>query len=371
MRIDSNFDSGNITVISTDSHTNVRLHLRKDINADHKQWFYFRASNIQGLDCQYYIDNADEASFPEAWDTCTIVASSDRKEWRRINTHYDGKTLSFKDKSDSPITYYALFAPYSYERHIDLIGKSLAHPQCSLVKTIETVNKNQVEVLQIGSSSPHKKSIWIIARQHPAETMSEWLMEGFLQELLKKDGHSILSKATLYIVPNMNPDGSIAGNIRTNGSGIDLNRSWNTPCAEKTPESFYVLDLMKKTGVDLFLDIHGDEDRPFTFAAGCEGIPNFTEKQASLDKNFRRYFNEETIDFSIENGYPTDEPNQALLDIACHQIGYLYGCLSLTIELPFLDNKYNPDPKCGWSPERSIKMGTQLLTPIARILEEI
>lgn len=371
MKIDANFDGGNITVINAELPSKIQLHIRKDNSSDHKQWFYFRASNTQDITCQYFIDNADEASFPEAWDTCTIVASSNRKTWRRINTQYNGKTLSFSDKSNSPITYYALFAPYSYERHLDLIAQTLSHPQCSLLTTVETVKKKHVEVLQIGESAPHKKSIWIIARQHPAETMSEWFIEGFLQQLLQGKKHTILSEATFYVVANMNPDGSVAGNLRTNGSGIDLNRSWNTPCSEKTPESFYVLSLMKKTGVDLFLDIHGDEDTPFTFAAGCEGNPNFTKKLANLDKNFREYFHQATPEFSIENGYPLDEPNQGLLDIACNQVGYLFECLSLTIELPFLDNKYSPEPILGWSPERSIKMGTQLLTPIERILKEL
>jgi len=371
MRIDASFDGGNITVINKDSPENIRLHIRKDTLSDHKQWFYFRVSNPQGIACQYFIENAHEASFPEAWDTCTIVASSDRKNWRRITTHYDGKTLSFTDQSSQSIVYYALFAPYSYERHMTLIAQSLEHPQCTLLDTIETANKNQLEVLQISKASPQKKSIWIIARQHPAETMSEWFIEGLLQQLLTEDKADILNKATFYIVPNMNPDGSIAGNLRTNTNGIDLNRSWSTPCEKNTPESFFVLTLMKQTGINLFLDIHGDEDRPFTFAAGCEGNPNYTKKLATLDKNFRQYFHETTKEFSTENGYPIDPPNQALLDIACNQVGCIHQCLSLTIELPFLDNKYQADPIYGWTPQRSIELGKNALIPIAKILPEL
>jgi murein tripeptide amidase MpaA len=368
MKIDSNFDGGNIEVIDTANANSIRLNIRNDMNSDHRQWFYFRASNIKDLHCKYFIENAAEASYPEAWDTCTIVASSDRKTWRRIITKYDGKVLSFSDNSDKAIIYYALFAPYSNERHMDLIAQSLEHPQCFLLKTIKTVNKNQIEVLRIGEPSSRKKSIWIIARQHPAETMSEWFMEGFLYQLLKEDVVQILTESTFYIVANMNPDGAIVGNLRTNSSGIDLNRSWKNPCPQKSPESYFVFDLMKETGVDLFLDIHGDEDTPFTFIAGCEGNPGYSERMASLDQRFREYYQQATPEFAIENGYPADLPNQGDLDIACNQIGCVFGCLSLTIELPFLDNKYQPEPIYGWSPQRSIDLGAKLITPIKRIL---
>lgn len=34
---------------------------------------------------------------------------------------------------------------------------------------------------------------------------------------------------------------------------------------------------MKKTGVDLFIDVHGDEMIPDNFFAGGQGIPNWTK----------------------------------------------------------------------------------------------
>ncbi len=371
MRVDANFDGGNIEVVNSDCANNIKLNIRKDTHSAHKQWFYFRASNIKNVNCRYIIENADEASYPEAWDTCTIVASSDRKIWRRIATNFNGKELTFSDNSAQAICYYALFAPYSYERHMDLIAKSLTYPQCSLLNVIETVNKNQIEVLQIGTPSSEKKSIWVIARQHPAETMSEWFMEGLLTQLLQDESADILTAATFYIVTNMNPDGAINGNHRTNSSGLDLNRTWQSPCAQKAPESFFILALMKQTGVDLFLDIHGDEDIPYTFAAGSEGNPGYSEHIANLDSRFRQYYHEATSEFVIENGYPDDEPNEGDLNIACNQIGYLFNCLSLTIELPFLDNKYQPEAIFGSTPERCIALGMKALSPIKRILPSI
>lgn len=63
--------------------------------------------------------------------------------------------------------------------------------------------------------------------------------EGFLERLL--DSHSALArhalqKAVFYVVPNMNPDGSWRGHLRTNAAGANLNREWAKPSLETSPE---------------------------------------------------------------------------------------------------------------------------------------
>lgn len=42
-----------------------------------------------------------------------------------------------------------------------------------------------------------KKAIWIIARQHPGETMAQWFTEGLIDQLLSQDSrsHQLLDKA--------------------------------------------------------------------------------------------------------------------------------------------------------------------------------
>jgi murein tripeptide amidase MpaA len=162
----------------------------------------------------------------------------------------------------------------------------------------------------------------------------------------------------------MNPDGSIEGNLRTNFAGVDLNRSWLNPDKSKSPESFYIKEKMKEIGVDLFLDIHGDEDIPYAFIAGAEGNPSYNEKLANRDTAFRKAFANATDDFCIENGYDADLPGEGDLNIAANQIGELFNCLSLTIEMPFTDNKFQPDRRYGWSPKRSIALGEAVLSPI-------
>ena len=45
-------------------------------------------------------------------------------------------------------------------------------------------------------------------------------------------------------------------------------------------------------------------------------------------------------------------------------MGHTYGCLSLTLELPFKDNTNLPDADVGWNGERSRKLGAAMLGPL-------
>jgi murein tripeptide amidase MpaA len=225
-------------------------------------------------------------------------------------------------------------------------------------------------MLVVGDSAPEKRKVWIIARQHPGETMAQWLMEGLLGRLLdEEDGtaRALLENNQFFIVPNMNPDGSARGHLRTNALGINLNREWAEPSIEKSPEVKHVLDKMQQTGVDLFLDIHGDEAIPYNFVAGTEGNPNYDERIAKLESTFKQSLMATTPEFQDEFGYPKDKPGEANLTIACNAVGHKFNCLAYTLEMPFKDNADLPDESYGWSPVRCQQLGEDLLVAIRAV----
>ena len=134
-----------------------------------------------------------------------------------------------------------------------------------------------------------RKSIWVIARQHPGETMAEWFVEGMLERLLDPAdpvARRLLERAVVHVVPNMNPDGSVRGNLRTNAAGANLNREWQAPSRERSPEVFHVRAAMQATGVDAFLDMHGDEGLPYVFIDGNERLPSYSPRMAALERGF-------------------------------------------------------------------------------------
>jgi murein tripeptide amidase MpaA len=169
----------------------------------------------------------------------------------------------------------------------------------------------------------------------------------------------------------MNPDGSVRGNLRTNAAGANLNREWMNPSMERSPEVFLVLEKMKETGVDLFLDVHGDEGLPYVFIAGSDELPTFTAEQAAMQKRFSDDFMVASPDFQDVHGYPKEQFSEEVLTMGSPHITHRFGCLSLTLELPFKDNANDPDPQVGWDGARSARLGAAVLQPVLRSIRSI
>src|SRR3546814_7413474 len=105
---------------------------------------------------------------------------------------------------------------------------------------------------------------------------------------------------------------------------------------------------MKRTGVDFSMDVHGDESIPHVFLAGFEGIPEWNDAQG---RHYRRYV--ETLerlspDFQTRHGYPAAPPDKANLSMSTNQLANRFGCIAMTLEMPFKDNLDLPDPVEGW-----------------------
>jgi len=367
INISSNFESGNIKVVALDSITDIQLEINRDSNSDYFQWFHFKLQSIAQAEHKIRIVNAANAAYVEGWENYQAVASYDRRSWFRVKTSYQNGELIIRHTPEHNATYYAYFAPYSYENHLDLMQNAQQSPLCKLEHLGESLDGRDMTLAIIGDSDEDKKSVWIIARQHPGETMAEWFCEGLLERLLDEDdpvARQLLKTCKFHIVANMNPDGTVRGNLRTNAVGTNLNREWDEPSMEKSPEVYLVREKLLQTGVDLFLDIHGDEAIPYNFLSGCEGIPSYDKKHKELEDNFKSAFLKASPDFQTQYGYDEDEPGKANLSMACTWVGEQFNCLSYTLEMPFKDNNDLPDPLYGWSAERCCRLGESVLIPI-------
>ncbi|RQW64401.1 M14 family metallopeptidase [Vibrio viridaestus] len=374
MKIFSNFESGNINVVRADSPDNIELTIPADNQSDFAQWFHFRLESTAQLPHAIRILNLSKSAYPDGWKGYDVVASYDREEWFRIPAEFDGDTLSFNVIPEYSSIYFAYFAPYSYDRHLDLLHQAQMNHLCKLETLGQTLDGNDMSLLTIGEPDSAKKNIWITARQHPGETMAEWFVEGLLQRLLDDTdtvSHAILDHACFHIVPNMNPDGSIRGHLRTNAIGVNLNREWQTPSLDKSPEVFYVRERMLATGVDMFLDIHGDEAIPYNFVAGAEGVPSYNARIANLEELFKSALLTITPEFQDEMGYPQNAPGTANLTVGSKWVAEQFKCLSYTIEMPFKDHLLHPDEFYGWSPERSVAFGQDVLAAIRAIVNQL
>ena len=372
IHINAAFDSGNIIVENASDPSDIRLAIRKDAKSDFYQWFHFRMVGGQGTDCTMRITNAAGAAFKGGWDDYRVVASYDREDWFRVeDTRYENGHLIWTHTPESDAVYYAYFAPYSMERHADLIADCLTYDGVSLDVLGTSLDGQTIDCLTLGTGD---KTIWVIARQHPGESMAEWWMEGFLARLLSASDpvtEQLLRDVRFRIVPNMNPDGSSRGHLRTNAVGANLNREWGVATPERCPEVLATIAAMDADKPVLCLDVHGDEALPYNFIAGAEGIPGYTAKQAKNLADFLEAYKKASPDFQTRVGYGLSAPGTANLTMCTNFTAHRYDCLAMTLEMPFKDNADAPDPHVGWSPERCMELGAAVVEAMSDVVGDL
>ena len=371
--ISSHFDSGNIECLSCDDPDNIRLNIVFDAGRQFYQWFYFRLTGSRGQKYTLHIENAASSSYPDGWKDYRVVASFDQSDWFRTATDYQDGVLSFTITAESDVVWFAYFAPYTLHQHNKLISRCALDSRVCVQVPGQTLDGRDIELLQIGDAGKPLK-IWTIARQHPGESMAEWWMEGYLERLLDTDdsvSNSLLREAVFYVVPNMNPDGTYRGHIRTNAIGTNLNREWNKASIEKSPEVYYVLQKMQETGVSFNLDIHGDEALPYNFLAGTEGIRSWSPQRKALQELFKKNLMAINPDFQTTVGYPISAPDSANYGICSSFIAESFGCPAMTLEMPFKDTTDTSDQRYGWSDVRSAKLGSSCVDAIYSVIREL
>jgi len=359
-------------------------------NRSHMQWFHFRVSNAAGTTVRVSIPNAGDASFPEAWKDYRPAVSYDRKHWFRSSyATYDGGELRWEHRMppEADTVWFAYFAPYSNEHHRNLIARcsTSAMARCSVPGS--TLDGNPLDVVHVGKGP---LNIWLVSRQHPAEAMAEYAVEGLLDRLLDPDdalARQLRQRATIHIVPNLNPDGCVRGYSRVNACGANLNCEWATspdgayaaPTLHRSPEVFHVLQEMDNYGCDCFIDVHGDEVIEANFLVTTARTGRIKELEDKLAQSLLRA----NPDFQLELGYgqmtPDSEPNMAYQqemlkrpNVGITQIGTRFDCLAVTLEMPFMDSKYpTPMPACQWSPVRSAKLGGSLVEALSDVVPHL
>jgi murein tripeptide amidase MpaA len=373
IQISSGFDSGAIEVVRAERADAIELRVRRDSHENFTQWFHFRLSGARGQTTSIRFLNAAECTYPKGWDGYQAVASYDREHWFRVPTRYEEGVLTVRHVPEQDSVYFAYFEPYSWERHLGLLGRIAASPLVRIEHLAMTADGHDLDLVRIGSASAARR-VWVIARQHPGETMAEWFVEGLIERVLDPSdplARLALTHAEFCIVPNMNPDGSVRGNLRTNAKGANLNREWMTPSLQNSPEVYSVRAKMQSEGVALFLDVHGDEALPYVFVAGSEMLPGFSAAQSEQQAAFIKSFKAASPDFQDRVGYPPGKYNIDALKLASKWVGQEFGCLSLTLEMPFKDNAELPDPAVGWNGARSKRLGAAALFPIVEHLRSI
>jgi murein tripeptide amidase MpaA len=184
MQIDCDFDGGSIEIRDASNPSAVALALRPDNASSFKQWFYFRVREAQGVPCTFQILNAGESSYPGGWWGYRACASYDGEWWFRVPTEHDGSVLTIRHTPEHDVIAYACFPPYPTERRQALLDRARSSSRASVVQIGASVEGRPMSVIVFGDPARPVRRVWIIAHQHPGETMAAWCMEGMVYRLL-------------------------------------------------------------------------------------------------------------------------------------------------------------------------------------------
>ena len=371
LAIGSAFEGGNIEVRRLNGPDAIELALLPDAGGEFRQWFSFRVTGCAGVPLTIRIVDLEGSAYPYGWPGYRARVSEDRVHWRQADTVYAEGTMIIRVAPAGGALWVAYFAPYTMERHHDLVARIAARPGVTLRALGRSLDGQDIDCLTLGNGS---KQAWLYCRQHPGESMTEWWAEGALDCLTDPAdpvARALLARFTIHVVPNMNPDGTRRGYLRTNAAGANLNREWHAPTLERAPEVKAVLDAMIASGVDFAFDVHGDEAIPHVFIAGFEGIPSLRDQQLAGYNAFKAALAARTPDFQTARGYPVTPAGQANLTMSTNAVAERFGCVSATLEMPFKDHDDLPDPKYGWSPARSMGLGRDCLGALLDIADRL
>jgi len=372
LAIDAAFDSGNIEVLSIAGNT-AKLAIPRDHMSEFAQWYHFRVTGAAGQEIELKLTGLNASAYPGGWPGYNTCVSEDREYWERADSSFDkaehNGTLTIRYTPASSMVWFAYFAPYSMERHYDLVAEAAASEGVELLRLGTTLDGQPLDCLELGEG---EVQVWLYARQHPGETQAEWWMEGALECLTDPSdpiARALRKRCRFHVVPNCNPDGSRRGHLRTNAVGTNLNREWAEPSAEKSPEVLAIRNHMDATGVDFAIDVHGDEAIPAVFLAGFEGIPSWSDALGDTFYRYERILDRRTPDFQTKLGYPKTPAGRANLGISTNQVAERFGCTAMTLEMPYKDLADAPEPEQGWSPERCKLLARDCLAALWEWLE--
>jgi hypothetical protein len=229
----------------------------------HSAWIDFRLDGVQGQDITFVIENVEGISEFERDDKRMVFSCGGG--WNYMaEGDYDpeGGTFTFSHAFDCDSAEIATYHPYTAGRLDDYLDSISGDGHVSISKIGETLEGRDIRLVSITDSSDSpKEDVFIIARQHPAETAGSYLLEGLIDRMLENP--DALSRLRLFIVPMANVDGVADGRTRSNtqrcdGEECDMNRNWDgsaNPDVNVIKDEFDRLD--EDYGADLFIDLHG------------------------------------------------------------------------------------------------------------------
>jgi len=280
LQIHSNFDSASIESYTINANEiNFTLITEDIVNTGYRYtyWTNFKVSNVLNKEVTFKITNAYDVMFlTETIEEAQMVYSYDGENWNRITNHsYSYGIYTFTQTFTSDEAQIATFFPFSYtnmSNYVDTI--SLSEWATKTVLGLSEQGRD-IDLLTITNTAipiSEKKVIYIIGRQHAAETASSHMLKGMIDFLISDDtdAQRMMNHFVWYIVPMVNPDGVYSGKSRATSKNRDPNRDWHDDNHNSVEIDIVRGDINSKHtayGIDFFIDWHSQmmDDRWHNF----------------------------------------------------------------------------------------------------------
>jgi len=266
---DSDFPGGNVEVLKID-RKNWTIIVRPELKggSPHRGWFYFKMGNL--VPGRRYtlkvVENCWAGIYSHSYDHLT---------WQQFtNYHRDAAfDYTFTTVFERSEVFVAMMAPYLQDDLNRLIDDLKGSPFVTVTNfwTSEDGRRGKLFTITDNNGSSPKRRIWITARMHAFEAVSSWVADGLVRWLASDDPHAafLRNTAVVYVIPIMDIDSVQIGSSGKHRTPIDFARD-----AGETPHWHAIkafLDGIRKTGVDLYLDLHGprgEEHDVYFYAQG-------------------------------------------------------------------------------------------------------
>lgn len=298
VRFSTDFESGSIGAVKPldDSGLTWELALRNDndnasLPNSFRTWWYVRADDVptgQSLQLEF-----TRLGFPHYF---VPVFSYDGTRWQHFEESEvmlvpgcvvavpDSCRIVVRKRFDAPTVWVARTVPYTTQDLSAFLADIALQPHVRIRSLGSSPAYNRpltLLTLADEQAAGPRKTVWIHARTHSAETGPSYLLEGLVRTVLTDDpwGRSLRERYVFQIVPMHNPDGVVLGNYRTNASSVNLENQWlntqrtvlldaDAPHENKVLNAFGMVPALLNTDapVVLALNLHSSNSAPDTAA---------------------------------------------------------------------------------------------------------
>ena len=245
MKIVNNYDGSSIEILKNEEEKNIVILSPIKENSKFSNYYNFIIKNDKNEKGIVILKNLNGLSYEKSINELIPLFKNKKGLYekineKRINIQDNNLEIEILENEEIEISSYPRYTQYNLDKFLNEIKLDIKD------------NNRVVKELIIGDNT--QKTIVIIGRQHPGETLSSYFIEGIISYII--ENKEKLKDTCFLIFPIVNKNGVKNGNHRYY-NGYDYNRMWNTNGILE--EIDYIKKELSNYNIKLFIDVHCDE----------------------------------------------------------------------------------------------------------------